>query len=392
MAGAGIGGLSAAIALSRAGLRVTVLERAPIVEEVGAGLQIPPNAAAILRSWGVLDRLGARALAPEALRLRRARDGHDILRMPLGAIAELRWGAPYLVAHRADLIDALLQQAAREPSIIIETGVDVVGFARSEGAVQVAVRQDGQAGRRDGDLLVAADGLRSSVRRRLGLGIADEPIWSGRTAWRALIDARRAPAHALRLETCVWLGSRAHLVHYPLRGGEIVNLVAVVEDGWSGPGEGDLWSTRGEAADLRPFFARWRPEARQLIEAVDEWRRWPLFDRHLAPRWTDGRVALVGDAAHPMMPFLGQGAAQAVEDAHALGKALAAPDTATERALSVYERERMPRAAAVQLASRRQGAIYHLAGPPALVRDAVIAGLGFERMMRRLDWLYRTEA
>jgi salicylate hydroxylase len=388
VAGAGVAGLSTAIALSRAGWRVTVLERAPLVEDVGAGLQIPPNAAAILRGWGALDKLEGKSLAPEALRLRRAGDGRDVIRMPLGALAELRWGAPYLVAHRADLIAALLQQTAREASVLVETGVDVVGFARSENGVQVAVRQEGQAGRRDGDLLIGADGLRSLVRHRLGLGLTDEPIWSGRTAWRALVDARRAPAHALRLETCLWLGSRAHLVHYPLRGGDLVNLVAVIDDDWRGQEGGDLWSARGDSTRLRPFFTRWHRDARDLVEAVDDWRRWPLFDRDLASRWTDARVALVGDAAHPMVPFLAQGAAQAVEDAQALGRALSS-DLPVPRALAKYEAERMPRAAAVQLASRRQGAIYHLTGPAALARDAVLNGMGFERMMRRLDWLYQ---
>jgi salicylate hydroxylase len=286
----------------------------------------------------------------------------------------------------------LVARVALEPSIELETGVDVTGFARSETGVEAALRRGDETSRRAGDLLIGADGLRSSVRPRLGLGAGDDPLWSGRTAWRALVDGRRAPRHALRLETCVWLGRRAHLVHYPLRHGDLVNVVAVVEDGWRGGArDADLWSTSGDFSSIRRFFGRWHADARDVLDAAVEWRRWPLFERGLAPRWTDPRVALVGDAAHPMMPFLAQGAAQAVEDAEALAAALAAGG-GVGAALARYEAIRMPRAAAVQSASRRQGAIFHLAGPAAWARDAVLEKTGFEKMMAQLDWLYRPEA
>lgn len=392
VAGAGIAGLSAAIALSRAGWRVDVLERAALMEAAGAGLQISPNASGVLRTWGVLDRLSGRALAPEALRIRRARDGRTLLRMPLGAIAELRWGAPYLVMHRADLITALVEQAARQASIAIETGVEVVGFAPSQTSIQVAVRHDGQAERRDCDLLVGADGLRSTVRERLGLGLDDRPIWSGRTAWRALLEPARAPASAMRLETCLWFGPRAHLVHYPLRGGDLVNVVAIIDDDWRGSGDAEFWSAPGSPDVVRSFFSHWHPDARAVVESVGTWRRWPLFDRNAATRWSDARVVLVGDAAHPIVPFLAQGAAQSIEDADALGRAFSRYPGSVERAIADYERERIPRAAALQLASRRQGTIYHLTGPAALARDVVLRHLGLERTLRRLDWLYRNEA
>jgi salicylate hydroxylase len=296
------------------------------------------------------------------------------------------------VAHRADLIATLFEHVAREPAIELETAVEATGFALSEGGVQVAARQAGEAIRRDGALLVGADGLGSTIRRRMGLGLSDEPIWSGRTAWRALVDARDAPEHALRLETCVWLGSRAHVVHYPLRGGELVNLVVVIDDDWRGRDDADLWAQAGDARRLRPYFARWRPPVRDLIEAAREWRRWPLFDRNLATRWTEGRVALLGDAAHPMMPFLAQGAAQAIEDAQALAGAVSDRGRGVPAALGAYERARMPRAAAVQLASRRQGVVYHLPGPAAFARDVALKTMGFEGLMRRLDWLYLPSA
>jgi salicylate hydroxylase len=389
IAGAGIGGLSAAIALARAGVAVTVLERAPLFEEVGAGLQLSPNATGLLRQWGVLDSLRDIATAPEALRIRRARDGADLMRMPLGPVAELRWGAPHLVIHRADLQRVLLEHVARYPQIRIETGIDVVGFAASSDQVEVGARTGEESIRFDGDFLIGADGLRSAVRDKLGLGTVDRPLWSGRTAWRALVDARAAPPHALRLETNLWLGANAHLVHYPLRHGSLVNVVAITQDSWRGDDAQDFWAAPGQAEDVVARFRSWHPDARNLVGAAKDWRRWPLFDRNAPPRWSTGRVSLLGDAAHPMMPFLAQGAVQAIEDAGELGAVFATHAQNVPAALALYEKRRLPRTAAVQLASRRQGTIYHLSGPLGLARDVTLRAMGFERMMDRLDWIYQ---
>lgn len=388
VAGAGIGGLTAALALARAGLRVTVLERAPVIEETGAGLQLSPNCSGILREYGVLDRLLGSALMPEALQIRRARDGAALMRMPLGVIAEMRWGAPYLLVLRCDLQRALVEQIAREPSISIETGTDVAGFAASSEGVEVGAKRGGASVRIVGDFLIGADGLHSLVRERIGLGLADVPIYSGHTAWRALLDAGDAPPEALRLETTLWLGHKAHLVHYPLRGGSIVNVVAIAEDPWRGTETGDFWSAPGDAAALTARFGRWHGEARAVVGSVRAWRRWPLFDRHPVARWTVPRVALLGDAAHPLLPFLAQGAAQAIEDAHTLGRAFAAHGE-TAAALPAYERERTARAAAVQTASRRQGHIYHLPTPAAQLRNLGMRVLGAAGMLARYDWLYQ---
>lgn len=209
----------------------------------------------------------------------------------------------------------------------------------------------------------------------------------GRTAWRALVEANRASPEMLREETSLWLGRKAHLVHYPLRGGRVVNVVAIVEEDFRGSGAADAWSSQGDAAFLEARFSGWDDAARNLLGAASDWRKWPLFDCNPLPNWTAGRVALLGDAAHPMLPFLAQGAAQAIEDAGALGDALS-HERDVQRALLAYQAARRTRAARVQQELRKQGEIYHLSGPAALARDLAMRALGGRRMLDRYDWLY----
>jgi len=387
IAGAGVGGLTAALALARAGLRVTLLERANSLGEAGAGIQLAPNASGVLAELGLLDRVMLAALTPEQVRIRRASDGVELAHFPLGVIAEARWGAPSAVIHRADLQAVLLERCAADPTISLETGATVAGFAESAKGVEVAIRQEGGGRRLMADLLIGADGLRSTIRAGLGLGLGDEPVWSGRTAWRALVPADRAPKSALKLETSLWLGPKAHLVHYPLRRGELINIVAITQDGWRGEEAADLWAISGKPTDVSSRFRSWHRDARSLVAAASEWKRWPLFDRQPVRRWRLDRVALLGDAAHPMLPFFAQGAAQAIEDAGALGRAFTATTDIT-KALADYERARMARAAAVVIASRRQGAIYHMSGPMGFARDLTMRSLSPHLMMKRLDWLY----
>jgi salicylate hydroxylase len=392
ISGAGVGGLACALGLARAGLRVTVLERAPIIDEVGAGIQLSPNATRILRAFGALEGCLPHALAPDALRVRSGRSGALLMRMPLGALADARWGAPHLVIHRADLQRVLLA-CCREAGVDVRTDCETLGFAVLPDGVEAGAREGGGRGdhvRLRGDLLVAADGLRSALRERLGLGLSDRPIYSGRTAWRALVPGRLAPASALVAETNLWLGPRAHLVHYPLRAGDLVNIVAVIEDDWRDDERADPWRAgETDPRALNAALAGWRREARELVALAPSWRRWPLFERPPAPRWSlDGRVALLGDAAHPILPFLAQGSALAIEDAAALVRALMRHGADAPAAVADYEAERAPRATDVAIASRRQGAIYHMGGPLALARDMVMRGFSAEAMMGRMDWIY----
>ena len=382
IAGAGIGGLTAALCLARAGWRVSLYEQAKVLEETGAGLQLSPNASAILRNLGVLERLTPFALRPEAIRIRRARDGATLMVMPLDT-AEKRWGAPYLVVHRADLQRALLEAVARENAITLQTGAAVAGFAPSEGGVVVALAQGAARLNVAGDCLIGADGLRSFVRQRLH---GDTLRFSGRTAWRGIVEAARLPAAMRRKETNLWLGSKAHLVHYPLRGGVIVNVVAIVDEDFHSD-EKDFWSSPGEPKFLEARFARWDKTTGDLLRAVPEWKKWPLANRDPVPSFVAGRVALIGDAAHPMLPFLAQGAAQAIEDAGVLGEVLGRGQN-IEAGLLAYQVKRLHRAARVQKESRRQAIIYHLGGPAAFLRDAALRALGPEKMLARYDWLY----
>lgn len=394
IAGAGIGGLAAALSLARAGAQVSVLERAPAFDEVGAGIQLSPNATCILRDLGLLDAVAQTGLAPVRLCVRRGSDGLELATMPLGQQAEARWGAPHLVTHRADLHHALLEACRASPAITVKTDVETLGFATVDRGgrpgVQVGALDRGEHTRFEADALVAADGLRSTLRERLALTRGDAPLYSGRTAWRALIPGAAAPERLRRPETNLWLGPNAHLVHYPLRGGDLVNVVAIIEDPWRGEDSADIWRDPRDAdpRHLASAFALWTEEARNILALVRQWRRWPLFERPFAPRWSRGPVTILGDAAHPVLPFLAQGAGLAIEDAASLGRALASHGQDMEGALRAYERERIPRASEVALASRRQAGIYHMGGPLALARDGVLRRTGPEAMMRRMDWVY----
>ena len=392
IAGAGIGGLAAALALSRAGFLVDVFERASALEEIGAGLQIPPNASGILADLGVLHRLEGKALEPDCLRVRSGASGAQLMTMPLGREARLRWDNPMLVAHRADVQAALLDAVAQDINIHLELGARVTGVEFNAARVTLQMETDSERLNETGDLLVGADGAHSLIRRAAGLG-ANKAGYAGRVAWRALIPAHEAPAFARAKETALWLGAKTHLVHYPLRGGTLINIVAITEDEWRGDDE-NFWSSQGDARELQRAFRDWDSSARKLLDAVSDWRRWPLLDSEPLNRWSAGPVTLLGDAAHPMLPFFAQGAAQAIEDAGALGAAFMPrgwQEVSITRGLMDYERKRRARATRIQSASRKQGMIYHLAGPAALIRDMGMRALPPDMVMARFDWLYEDQ-
>ena len=390
IAGAGVGGLTAALALAREGLRVSVIERAAVLEETGAGIQLPPNALRGLGTLGMGETLRARADATQGLHVRGLRGGQTLMRLPQAAM-QARWGAPSLVIHRADLLRLLLEAVALTPGISIVTGMAVAGFAAGADGVSVALRRGLLRQQITGDLLIGADGLRSAVRAAPQEGGGDDLRFSGSFAWRALVEAERLPASLRTAETALWLGPKLHLVHYPMRQGALVNVVAVLAGGAPAAPVKDEWNAPGEAAVIQAAFRQSAPAARALIDAAENWRVWPLYDRLPSPGWTQGRAALLGDAAHPMLPYLAQGAAQAIEDAVALAAALRGNgDTAA--ALITYARERQARTTEMVRQARKQGRIYHLSGPAALARNLVMRYSSEARLLKRLDWLYAPQA
>lgn len=385
IAGAGVGGLTAAIALAKVGISVTILERAEVLTEVGAGLQISPNAGRVLARLDLLQAVAAAATQPDAIRVRAARTGRTLSLMPLGG-AQARWGAPFLVIHRASLQKILLSAVAAEPAIRLQLATTLAGFGVTGAGVVVTTKQGVLSRTMTGDALIGADGVRSVVRARL-VGGADEPLETGRTAWRILLDADAVDPPFRTRETGLWLGGDAHLVHYPLDAGRRVNVVAVTRQAASDGAGDETWSRPGDPEAINSAFSRWHPSARRLVASAGSWTTWPLFDRAPLPAWNAGPVALLGDAAHPILPFFAQGAAQAIEDAGALAGAVAATRSLPD-ALASYSGSRRTRTAKVQEVSRQLGRIYHLAGPAAVARDAGMRMLGPERLLARYDWLY----
>jgi salicylate hydroxylase len=380
VAGAGIGGLAAALALAKSGWLVEVVEAAAGVREVGAGLQMSPNAMRVLAHLGVAARIEAEGFEPQAAELRHWRTGALHGRVALAGAARARWGMPYVHVHRADL-QATLLEAAGKAGVGVTTGTRVTGYGEGGRVVETT------DGPRPADLMVGADGIRSVVRAAM-LGEA-APRVTGQVAWRATVPADRLPDGLVPPVAAVFCGPGRHAITYRLRGGRLVNLVAVEERvGWA---EED-WRQPGDPAELARAFAGWAPIVTGVIGAVEECHLWGLFDRDPLPRWTEGCVALMGDAAHPMLPFMAQGAAQAIEDAAALARHLAGaatPDVVPGR-LAAYAAERRPRTAAIQAASRSNARLYHLHGTASLKLAVLRALPGL--MRARLDPVYGHDA
>jgi salicylate hydroxylase len=381
VAGAGIGGLTAALALIRAGFRVVVIEQAAQLEETGAGIQLSPNATGILINLGAGDYLKRRAVAPEAIRVMRAANAREIVRIPLGREAELRYGAPYWVIHRADLQAGLIEALEATSDFVLRLGSKVEDYAVHAHGITVQARGGFASIDEHGIALVGADGLWSTLRVKLGDRTL--PRFRSRTAWRALVPADRVPPHAREGATALWLGPNAHLVHYPVKAGTMINLVAIVADDRRVKG----WSADGRRADLVARFSGWHKDARALIAAAPMWQRWSLYDRPLPHPWGVGPVTLLGDAAHPMLPFLAQGGAMAIEDAAVLAACLARQEEPAV-GLRLYEGLRRRRVARAQRHGRRNGRAYHLKGPAAFARDLALKVMGGNRLLRRYDWLY----
>jgi 3-hydroxybenzoate 6-monooxygenase len=380
--GGGIGGLTTALALARNHINATILERTVFADETGAGIQLGPNATRALAELGTLAAVEAVAFRPDALRLFDGISGSSLVSMPLGRVAERRYGAPYLTFHRADLHTCLLASCRATETTELKENFDVTEV-NSLPDRMVATGADGR--RVEGPCLIAADGLWSCLRQRVAPNA--DLRFSGATAWRALLSRDQVPEPFSGSEVGLWLGPRSHLVHYPVRGGKDLNIVAVVEGGIAKRG----WNLRADPEVLIRAFQSWAGTAKALLKRIQIWRCWSLFRLEPLRHWSDGRMALLGDAAHPVLPYLAQGTALAIEDAVTLAASLKVCNDDPLLAFPRFEALSRDRAYRVQRRAARHGHLYHLRGPLALARNFVLAQSRPESLLHSFDWLYGPE-
>jgi salicylate hydroxylase len=355
--GGGIGGLALAASLRRHGMEARVFERAKQFAEVGAGIQMTPNAVKVMVALGLYDALRAISFTPQALVGRHWRSAREMFRTPLAGDCERLYGAPFLHAHRADL-HAIFANDLPESAATL--GVACTGIEQRQ-AVAVAHFDDGSAF--EADVIVGADGIHSAVRKSL---FGDQPPrFTGNMCWRATVPFATQPLDYVSPDSSFWLGPHGHVVTYYVQGGRAVNIVAVAETAaWVE----ESWNVRSTREELLAGFAGWHPHLIRLFSQADTVFKWGLFDRDPMPAWSVGQATLLGDAAHPMLPFLSQGAAMAIEDGYVLAASLHAHGRDVTAGLRQYEALRRPRTARVQLESRERGRTYHLASPLALLK------------------------
>lgn len=386
VAGGGIGGLSCALALARAGVSSVVLEQAEAFGEVGAGLQLGPNAVRVLAEWGLMDALQACAAFPEALRVRDAHRASQLGHLRLGALALARHGQHYATLHRADLHGLLLAAVQRRPEVQLRLGARLADWEEADGGVRVTL-EEGET--LEGGALIGCDGLWSRVRTRL---LGAQPVRvTGHLAYRGMVRSVDLPAPLRANVVTAWLGPRLHVVHYPVKQGDWFNLVAVVQGSLPPGGDAQAWTHEAHAADLRRALGPACGELLAMVAAVPDWTLWPLNDRPAVrgpQEHARGRVALLGDAAHPMRPYFAQGAAMAIEDAWTLGRLAQEGQAGTDWAacFARYAQTRWRRNARVQTLSQRNGVVFHAQGVLRWGRDAAMGLLG-ERLLDN-TWLY----
>jgi salicylate hydroxylase len=379
--GGGIGGLSAALHLLRAGFDVQVYEQAPRITEIGAGIQISPNASRLLIRLGLKPALDAAGVFPKAVHQRRWDDGRTLQRAPVGRDVEEAFGAPYYHFHRADLATLLAAALPPERVHVSHKLTDV----EQKGERVVARFENGATV--EADVLVGADGIHSRVRHVV-FG-PEKARFTGCVAWRGLVPAERIRDLDIAVASHNWMGPDGHVVHYWVSAGRLMNVVCVTEHGdWTS----ESWTEKGNVADAMARYEGWHPQVRRLIASFPETYIWALHDRLPLPQWSEGRITLLGDACHPMLPFMAQGAAQSIEDGAALASLLKAMPDDVPGALSRYEAIRKPRATRLQEASANNRTRFHLPdGPDQQARDRALAASG-DRSIANIGWLYLHDA
>ena len=378
VAGGGIGGLAAALALVRQGFAVKVLEQAPQLGEIGAGIQLGPNAFAAFDALGIGEKARGRAVYTDEMVMHDALDETRVGHIPTGAAFRQRFGNPYAVIHRADVHGSLLEGAQESGRIDVLTSTHVSRVEQDADSVMV-FDQRGFAHR--GIALIGADGVKSAVRQQY---VGDAARVSGHVVYRAVVDKNDFPPDLQWNAASIWVGPNCHLVHYPLRGGEQYNVVVTFHSR-----KQEEWGvTEGSREEVQSYFKEICPRARQLIELPKSWRRWATADREPIGQWTFGRATLLGDAAHPTLQYLAQGACMALEDAVTLGEALRVNGNNFARAFDLYQRSRVARTARIVLSAREMGRIFHAQGVERLVRNDLWKDRSPKRFYDAMEWLY----
>lgn len=378
VAGGGIGGLAAALALVRQGFSVKVLEQAPEIGEIGAGIQLGPNAFHAFDALGVGEKARSRSVFTDEMVMHDALDGALVGRIPTGEAFRKRFGNPYAVIHRVDVHRSLLEGAMETGRVEFLTSTHVERIEQDADSVTVH-DQHGKAHR--GIALIGADGVKSVVRQQY---VGDPARVTGHVVYRSVIDKKDFPQDLQWNAASIWVGPNCHLVHYPLRGGEQYNVVVTFHSR-----QQEEWGvTEGSAQEVQSYFQGICPQARQLIDLPKSWKRWATADRDPIGQWSFGRATLLGDAAHPTTQYMAQGACMALEDAVTLGEALRVNNNDFVKAFDLYQRSRVARTARIVLSSREMGRIYHAKGVERLVRNDLWKGRTPERFYDAMEWLY----
>ena len=378
VAGGGIGGLAAALALVRQGFDVTVLEQAPEIGEIGAGIQLGPNAFHAFDALGVGDKARSRSVFTDYMVMHDALDEYQVGKIPTDENFRKRFGNPYAVIHRVDIHTSLLEGAQETGKVQFHTNTRIERVEQDDSSVTV-YDQNGKAW--TGVALIGADGGKSVVRKQY---VNDPPRVTGHVVYRSVIDKKDFPENLQWNAASIWVGPKCHLVHYPLRGGEQYNVVVTFHSRKT-----EEWGvTEGSKAEVQSYFQDICPKARQLIDLPKSWKRWATADREPIGTWVFGRATILGDAAHPTTQYMAQGACMALEDAVTLGEALRVNNNDWPKALDLYQRSRVARTARIVLSGREMGRLYHAQGVERLVRNDLWKGRSAERFYDAMEWLY----